>query len=405
MLTLTMPIDGDVMERLAAIARQKDASLEDTAHMAMVAGLDLLIGKKCGKRNRKPNKNTLRIREYILAHEGTQSDEEMGKALGRQASTIKIQRRIMKRIAKSGNALEKNGKADDGEPKGFWTPEKETDLKECFTLFTDGELAYVFGCSTQTIIRKRAELGLSRKAAKRRKKADGEDAFRDKISPERLRAMLLEEGKTEKNIGDAYGVSRERVRQVANECLIDVKDRKPIWYARKVGAPDELGTKDSFTRLLVEHNGPNGLETHLYAQGKRITVRWLRVQAARLEVDDALLHQLGELVQVACANADCGKTIYRRKQQYDLSKKKTFWCNRICQGRWIGNNHGFAAQGNIDEWSPEHRKFLEDNCEMPVNDIARHLKKPSAAIIVALGRLDERKLAAAQSAPEGSAKA
>ncbi|MBU6232031.1 hypothetical protein KGP36_05245 [Patescibacteria group bacterium] len=162
-----------------------------------------------------------------------------------------------------------------------------------------------------------------------------------------IRYALTEGGQTMSDIVriKKLPISRERARQIISEYGLNgqANQRKPLWYAHTlVGIENHelarnLADKSWVTKQLAESGGLRALAAKLGVTFGRLST-YLRY---RLELDTGLEKSHGELVELKCSF--CHSSFWRAKVSVERDKKKhpnktTHFCNKICQGKWLGTS-------------------------------------------------------------------
>lgn len=169
-------------------------------------------------------------------------------------------------------------------------------LKTIFPAASDKELALIVSRSPSWIIERRLEIGFERK--KGRKK--GCYGFLNRISLDELLFLLLEGGKTPKEIKDELRLSVTSICRILREKGIRLpRDRKPVWYAKNWGIP-ELETPDWLLAQL--ENGSPGIASLARELGLR---------------KEPLIQQIKRL------GLDYKMFVKRRQKQGRIRKQKT----------------------------------------------------------------------------------
>lgn len=141
-----------------------------------------------------------------------------------------------------------------------------------------------------------------------------------RIPEDDLQRLLVQEKKTLKQIGLQYGVSKERVRQIAEAYGIDNKRKPPEWALNadvlKIGL-EKAGNLSSFSSLY----GVKLSEVKYWANRYNIDYRHIAYQSVR--------------VILRCSS--CGQLFERRKKTVlRIKDQKNFFCSKICQGKCLG---------------------------------------------------------------------
>lgn len=155
--------------------------------------------------------------------------------------------------------------------------------------------------------------------------------FRSPEFEQYLRDGLLHRGLTLSDIASEYGVSKQRMHQIARRFGISVSDqRDPIWLLY----------------YHIRHQRKNGPKELI------ITPKWLKTQLQRktfkqlaeelgisVNILKEIFKKLGiypdlppKIVKVACTF--CGR-VFNRLVNRTRQGQKFFFCNKICQGKWL----------------------------------------------------------------------
>lgn len=162
------------------------------------------------------------------------------------------------------------------------------------------------------------------------------------IDPEWLSRQLLEEGKTEQDIGQEFEVCRERIRQIAKKHQIYLKDRQASWYAKRHRIP-ELETAD----WLVKQKEEGNIGIKNLAKQLKIGADFLSHQIKRLGLAPKEFYGGVKRVNLPCAW--CKKILQRRPSE--VAKSKLVFCNR--------QECGFWKAENLKPWQKRQRSIPE----------------------------------------------
>ena len=136
---------------------------------------------------------------------------------------------------------------------------------------------------------------------------------------------------TLEDVGDRFGITRERVRQIGSKA--GLPSRTQVWRQEQ---------------QRIRNNAPDCLILHCNNPVKIVTVHGssrIGYSATGRCVDHGR-----DVVLITCAF--CGKVTERESyvvKQGDRPNKvrrkpqEQWFCNKICQGKYIGEHHGFTA--------------------------------------------------------------
>lgn len=191
-----------------------------------------------------------------------------------------------------------------------------------------------------------------------------------KIDVEWLKKQLLENGKTLTDIGKILGVSRERVRQISEKYGISLKERTAKWYAKYLGC-EKLETPE----WLLEKKANEKVSLKKLAQELGVSLWIVKAQIKRLGLNpkDFSPEPKEKWVTVSCSF--CGKIFKKRFSEIKRNKKYTF-CNRKCQGSWLGTN---KFRKNL--WTPSEDEFVKLNWKkMTDKEMSYYIQRTPNAI-------------------------
>ncbi len=168
-----------------------------------------------------------------------------------------------------------------------------------------------------------------------------------------IRYALTEGGQTISGIirTKELPITRERARQIIKEYGLDGNpyQRKPLWYSHQLVGLEKtelarnLTDKDWVTKQLAESGGLPALAAKLAVTEQRLKAYLHK----RLELETGLEKSHGELVELKCSF--CQSSIWRPKRLVERDKinhpnKTTNFCNKICQGKWLGSLRRAGSQ-------------------------------------------------------------
>jgi len=167
---------------------------------------------------------------------------------------------------------------------------------------------------------KRSKMGLTKAALNARDLNIGEMLNRRKPSGEYAYTLEL--------IGDSYSITRERVRQIGKK--LGITARQADFNIRKKKLRDDapqcsVGHCNGKVKILNSNGGIGRYAKRCKAHGR-------------------------DVVLITCA--ECGKESERERYQVHTghrpnpvrTKPQEHWfCNKLCQGRFIGREYGFTA--------------------------------------------------------------
>ncbi|MEI6238375.1 MAG: hypothetical protein WCP15_02435 [bacterium] len=180
-----------------------------------------------------------------------------------------------------------------------------------------------------------------------------------KIEPSELgtidevRYALTEGGQNIADIVRAKGLSitRSRAQQIIKEWGLNGEacQRKPLWYAHRLVGLEKtelarnLTTKEWVIQQLAESGGLHSLAAKLAITHARLG-GYLR---KNLGLKTRLERSHCKLVELKCIN--CQSSIWRAaalvdREKKNLPNKTTYFCSKICQGKWLGKHRKKRAK-------------------------------------------------------------
>lgn len=389
---MNIEIVGMLLERLTALAELLRGDPEYLAPEVFRKGLEVMEYRAATQKSKEPHSS--KSKTYIREHWETQTDEEMALVLGIQAETVRVYRGtlgLMRRkslmfapvlhpsengAAPAMSSLSDTAKADIAAhpershedmavslcanplqikkyrvelaghflSKGEWPKE------------TDGAIGARFGLNFTDISTLRRASGMFRLRSQRSEKVShyiallgGADAIKEALQNggKTITELFLDKGIT------SAVLSRERMRQLIGTVgLTGEKEQHTLlWYAARTFGPEraelaqELSNPETFRRRLAEAGSLPALAGKLRVSETRL--RGFAEKAGLTSAEDKLLcGQRGVLIALVCST--CGGTFCRPKARVEREKrkypdKKTWFCNKTCQGSYVAKHYGFGA--------------------------------------------------------------
>ena len=190
---------------------------------------------------------------------------------------------------------------------------------------TDGDMGRALGCVGTKIAKRRNQLGLRRiQGGGARKK------IQVALTKEILEKMLTEDGLTLADIGRNNGVSRERIRQIADNLGVSY-ERKPMWWANYWGKP-ELGNKEYVEQMLAEKGSASALARFLGLIDRSGHIKIKKICAMHgIAVPKFRKSDFQGTVELKCAHCLSPFTIDKSRMT-QLQKKGygNFFCGKTC---------------------------------------------------------------------------
>jgi len=150
------------------------------------------------------------------------------------------------------------------------------------------------------------------------------------------------QGYTLQAIGDKFGVTRERIRQILNEHYGNTRrgliTRESLAKFLKCSATT-LGKMEKQGILKPTHRG----RLHLYNrdEAEKATLRTVH-------------HLIMPYIEKICE--ECGRKFYVKPYNIREVSPRRF-CSKFCQGKWVGNHYGFTAHPENTRRQGEKRKW------------------------------------------------
>jgi len=154
------------------------------------------------------------------------------------------------------------------------------------------------------------------------------------IDSEELRKAINEGGETMAGFCRRRGIplTRERIRQIASDSEIDVKNRTPLWFANKYGHP-ELGERAVVERLLAEKGRVPAAAAAIGLTERKFS--------CICRVHNIALPKNRPATMIGLTCSQCGIVFKRPKALVKWLKRryperKTCFCTLRCKGKWLG---------------------------------------------------------------------
>ena len=238
--------------------------------------------------------------EIIFVEENyfSQSDQQIAKALGCRLGHVFFLKKLLGLIKVQVK-------------KEHVQVEREEYVLANWQTQSDEEMAKHLSCHSYLVAVLRLRHGL------KRPKVNSKNPQLSLLLKEDLERMVFREGKTFVQIGKDYNVSKEWIRQIAKSYGIRIRQPQE-WHSNKQVLQQGIEKAGSIKNFIKEHGVS---ETKVYY--------WIK----KFKLHCRSFRRKPEIANLNCTF--CRKEFTRPKRLLRNKQQKVFFCNKICQGKWL----------------------------------------------------------------------